>query len=282
VKTDSWDVQGPVFAEIDLVAHSGNLADGEFAHSLNLTDIGTGWTESVALLGKSEVAVQEALKEVRGGLPFRLLGLDSDNGSEFINWHLKRWCDREQIQLTRGRPYKKDDNAHIEQKNWTHVRKLLGWDRYDSRAAVEAINGVYRQELRLWMNLYQPSVKLVKKVRVGSKLRRVYSPAQTPLERVLASGKADARKVAELKKLRSQLDPFELSKSIDRKLERIYALANRRLSPKAASARGATAVEKTRGGKVQKQDFPTPLGNPAKGAGLPLSPSHGGGHRLHL
>jgi hypothetical protein len=255
VKTDSWDAKGPGFAEIDLVSHSGNSADGEFAHSLNLTDIGTGWTESVGLLGKSEVVVQEALQEVRDGLPFRLLGVDSDNGSEFINWHLKRWCDREQIQLTRGRPYKKDDNAHIEQKNWTHVRKLLGWDRYDSRTAVEAINAVYRQELRLWMNLYQPSVKLVKKVRVGSKLRRVYSPAQTPLERVLASGKADARKMAELKTLRSLLDPFELSKSIDRKLERIYALANRRLSPKAASARGPRAVEKTRTQRPSNRSF---------------------------
>jgi len=125
----------------------------EFAHTLNLTDIDSGWTESQALMGKSEVAVQQALDEIREDLPFRLLGVDSDNGSEFINWHLKRWCDQRQIQLTRGRPYKKDDNAHIEQKNLTHVRKLLGWDRYDSWAAVEAINDVYRQELRLWMNL---------------------------------------------------------------------------------------------------------------------------------
>jgi len=195
-----------------------------------------------------------------------------------------RWCDQEQIQLTRGRPYKKDDNAHIEQKNWTHVRKLLGWERYDSQAAVEAINAVYRQELRLWMNLYLPSVTLVKKMRVGSKLLRVYSPAQTPLERILASGQAEAKKVAELKKLRSRLDPFELSRSIDRKLEVIYALANRHLSPKMASSRGARAVEKTRGGKVQKPDFPTALGNPAKSAGFPLSHSHGGSTviRLHL
>jgi hypothetical protein len=277
VKTDSWDVQGPGFAEIDLVSHSGNSADGEFAHSLNLTDIDTGWTESVALLGKSEVAVQQALDEIRGQLPFALLGVDSDNGSEFINWHLKRWCDREQIQLTRGRPYKKDDNAHIEQKNWTHVRKLLGWERYDSAAAVAAINAVYRQELRLWMNLYQPSVKLLKKVRVGSKLRRVYSPAQTPFERVLASGKPNSRHVAELQKLRSRLDPFELSRSIDRKLESVYALANRRLSPKPENTGGARTVEKPRGGKVQKADFPPALGNPAKGAGFPLSHSHDGG-----
>ena len=280
IKTDSWDVKAPGFTEVDLVSHSGDSADGEFAHTLNLTDIHTGWTESRALLGKSEMAVQETLDEIQRGLPFRLLGVDSDNGSEFINWHLKRWCDGKQIQLTRGRPYKKDDNAHIEQKNWTHVRKLLGWDRYDSRAAVEAINAVYRQELRWWMNLYLPSVKLVKKVRVGSKLRRVYSPAQTPWERVLASGQADARRVAELKKLRSTLDPFALAQSIDRKLESIYALANRRLSPKVANLRGARAVQKPRGGKVQKKDFPPSLGNPAKAAGFPLSHSHYGGYSV--
>lgn len=280
VKTDNWNVQTPGFTEVDLVSHSGNSAEGEFAHTLNLTDIHTGWTESRALLGKSELAVQQALNEIQAGLPFRLLGVDSDNGSEFINWHLKRWCDEKQVQLTRGRPYKKDDNAHIEQKNWTHVRKLLGWDRYDSRAAVEAINAVYRQELRLWMNLYLPSVKLVKKVRVGSRVRRVYSPAQTPFERVLQSSQADSGRVTELKKLRSTLDPFELADRIDRKLESAYALANRRLSPKATNSRGATAVEKPRPGKVQKTDFPTALGNPAKGAGFPLSHSRHGGHSV--
>jgi transposase InsO family protein len=283
VKTDSWDVKGPGYAEVDLVSHSGNSASGEFAHTLNLTDIASGWTESRALLGKSEIAVQQALDQIQAGLPFRLVGVDSDNGSEFINWHLKRWCDQKQIQLTRGRPYKKDDNAHIEQKNWTHVRKLLGWDRYDTAAAVEAINQVYREELRLWMNLYLPSVKLEKKVRVGSKLRRVYSPAQTPLERVLASRQGNRQRIAALQRLRARLDPFQLGQRIERKLQAVYALANRRLSPKAEILRGAKAVEKTRGGKVQKTDFPTALGNPAKNAGFPLSHSHdGGGQRLHL
>jgi len=273
VKTDSWDVKGPGFAEIDLVSHSGNSADGEFAHTLNLTDIYSGWTESQAVLGKSEIAVQQALDAIQAGLPFRLLGLDSDNGSEFINWHLKRWCDHKQIQLTRGRPYKKNDNAHIEQKNWTHVRKLLGWDRYDSAAAVAAVNAVYRQELRIWMNLYLPSVKLKKKVRVGSKLRRVYSPAQTPLERLLACGQAEVRRIAGFKRLLATLDPFDLAARINRKLESVYQLANRRLSPKAETSRRATAVEKTRRGKVQKADFPTALGNPANNAGFPLSHS---------
>lgn len=273
IKTDAWNVTVPGYVEADLVSHSGNAAEGEFAHTLNLTDIFSGWTESRALLGKGEIGVQEALDQIQAGLPFPLLGIDTDNGSEFINWHLKRWCDGQQIQLTRGRPYKKDDNAHIEQKNWTHVRKLLGWERYDSRAAVEAINTLYA-ELRLWMNLYLPSVKLEKKMRVGSKLRRVYSAAQTPLERVLASGQGNARCLAEFEKLRSQLDPFELARSIERKLEAVYALANLRLSPKTQVARAQKAVEKTRAGKVPKPDFPTTLGNPAQTAGFPLSHSH--------
>ncbi|MGB2887473.1 MAG: hypothetical protein WBC04_07250 [Candidatus Acidiferrales bacterium] len=171
-------------------------------------------------------------------------------GSEFINWHLQSWCEQKKIQLTRGRPYKKDDNAHVEQKNWTHVRKLLGWDRYDSRVAVEAINDLYRHELRLWLNLYLPSVKLVKKMRVGSKVRRVYDPAQTPLERVLAGSQSNPAQVAELKKLRQSLDPFQLGKVIDHKLAHIYQLANRRLSPKGApEGRGVQATKKVQGSR---------------------------------
>ena len=231
VKTDAWDVRVPGFTEVDLVSHSGNAASGEFAHSLNLTDLHTTWTETRAVLGKGEAGVLAAFDDLQATLPFRLLGIDSDNGSEFINWHLGRWCARRDIQFTRSRPYKKDDNAHVEQKNWTHVRKLLAWDRYDTPQAVEAINDLYRHELRLWMNLFQPSVKLLGKIRVGSKLRRKYSEAQTPLDRVLASG-IDPERVAALPALRQRLDPFELARTIDRKLQRIYALAHRRLSPK--------------------------------------------------
>ena len=233
VKTDRWDVQSAGFTEVDLVSHSGNSASGEFAHSLNVTDIHTTWTESRAVLGRGEEAVQRALNEIAGVLPFALLGVDSDNGSEFINWHLKSWCERNQIQLTRGRPYKKDDNAHVEQKNWTHVRKLLGWERYDTHEAVAAINDLYRHELRLWLNLYLPSVKLVRKVRVGSKVRRVYDGPRTPFERVKACPQVDREKVARLEELRKSLDPFQLGKIIERKLARISRMANRRLSPRA-------------------------------------------------
>jgi hypothetical protein len=225
IKTDNWDVDTPGFAEIDLVSHSGSNASGEFIHSLNLTDIHTTWVETKAVMGKGQTGIVDALIEMHAHMPFRLRGIDSDNGSEFLNNHLYCYCQDHQIQFTRGRPYKKDDNAHIEQKNWTHVRKLLGWDRFDSTEALKAINELYRNELRLMMNLFQPSVKLVSKTRVGSRIVRRYDEPQTPLDRLKASGHADPRTLAALLTLREQTDPFTLSHTIERKLERIYTLA---------------------------------------------------------
>lgn len=235
IKTDNWDVTTPGYSEIDTVSHSGNSADGTFAYSVNDTDILTAWVETRAVLGKGEVGVVNALDEMGQALPFRRKGLDSDNGSEFINWHLVRYCEKNKIQPFRGRPYKKDDNAHIEQKNWTHVRKVLGWDRYDTQAAVDALNDLYRNELRLFVNLFLPSVKLQRKVRVGSRLRRKYDRPQTPFERVKASRQGDAQKIAHLQRLRDNLDPFELDRIIRQKLARIAKLANRRQSPKSPS-----------------------------------------------
>jgi len=244
VKTDRWDVQQPGFTEIDLVSHSGDSASGEFCHSLNLTDIHTTWTESCAVLGKGQHTVQQALEQLRQTLPFPLLGIDSDNGSEFINQHLVRYCATQKIQFTRGRPYKKDDNAHIEQKNWTHVRRLLGYVRYDSPAALEAINDLYRNELRLFQNLFLPSVKLQEKLRVGSRLRRRYQPPQTPFQR-LGACKDLAPHYAQLKQLRDRLDPFELSLKIQAKLQRIYPLAaSRKANPSAPVPQLSTAVHR--------------------------------------
>src|SRR5215475_8411820 len=186
LQTSSWAEARPGFTEIDLVSHSGQAASGEFLHSLNVTDLATTWVETRAVLGKGQSGIVQALTEISQALPFALRGIDSDNGSEFINQHLVRFCRQREIQFTRSRPYKKDDNAHVEQKNWTHVRRLLGWDRYDSPEALEALNSLYRNELRLMMNLFQPTVKLESKQRIGSRLRRRYSPAQTPLDRLLA------------------------------------------------------------------------------------------------
>jgi len=240
LRTDRWDVTVPGFTEIDLVAHGGDSGDGEFAHSLNLTDIHTTWVETRAVLGRGQYAVQQALEELRQVLPFRLQGIDSDNGSEFINAHLVRYCQRHGIQFTRGRPYKKNDNAHIEQKNWTHVRKLVGYVRYDAPAAVAALNALYRQELRLFQNLFLPSVKLLRKVRVGARIRRVYDRPQTPFERVQACPAADPAKVAQLAALRAQRDPFALAEAIDQQLSRLSALAHHRAAPR-SPARGKQA-----------------------------------------
>jgi hypothetical protein len=189
--------------------------------------------------------VRAALEELRQALPFRLQGIDSDNGSEFINAHLLRYCQGHGIQFPRGRPYKKDDNAHIEQKNWTHVRKLLGYVRYEAPAAVAAMNALYRHELRLFQNLFLPSVKLVRKVRVGARLRRVYDRPQTPFERVQACPEAEPAKVAQLTALRAQLDPFALAEAIDQQLTRLYALARHRtpVPPTPKTPPPLTAVE---------------------------------------
>ena len=177
------------------------------------------------MLGRGEHRVQTALDEIRQALPFRLQGIDSDNGTEFINDHLYRYGQAQGIQFTRGRPYKKDDNAHIEQKNWTHVRKLVGYLRSDTPAAVAALNALYRHELRLFQNLFLPSVKLVRKERVGARLRRQYDAPRTPLDRLQACPEVDAATVAPWVALRDQFDPFALSQAIDRKIERLVALA---------------------------------------------------------
>jgi transposase InsO family protein len=236
LKADPWDVQVPGFTEIDLVSHSGDSASGEFCYSLNVTDIHTGWTETRALLGKSQEAVRAALAAVGEALPFSLRGIDSDNGSEFINGHLLRYCQAQGIQFTRGRPYKKDDNAPIEQKNGTHVRRLLGYVRYDSEVAREAMNDLDAQELRWFQNLFLPSVKLARKERVGSRLRRQYEAPPTPFQRVAASPAADPARLAELQHLRDTLDPFQLSRTIQSKLETIFQLSGSARKKNPASA----------------------------------------------
>ncbi len=246
LKTDRWDVATPGFTEIDLVAHCGSLGDGEFVHSLNVTDIHTTWVETAAVLGKSQVVVQSALEELRQALPFPLRGIDSDNGSEFINQHLWDYCQAQEIPFTRGRPYLKNDNAHIEQKNWTHVRKLLGYVRYDTPAAQVAIHALYRGELRLFQNLFLPSVKLLGKTRVGARVRRRYDPPQTPLDRVLACADLRPEVAMQLRRQRARLDPFALARTIEQQFERIYALANPRHQPAPATAVPTTIPRRVR------------------------------------
>lgn len=226
VKTEHWDVTLPGYLEIDLVSHSGASAAGEFVYTLDCVDIATGWVERQAVMGKGQLGVVEALRQIEQRLPFRLRGIDSDNGSEFINAHLFNFCQQrpkdQSVQFTRSRPYKKDDNAHVEQKNWTHVRKLLGWQRYDTAEALEMINTLY-QKLRIFQNLFQPSMKLSRKIRKGSRVMRRYDQPATPLERMLESAEKTSQLQA-LKSMAKNTDPFELSRHIDRQLDCLYNL----------------------------------------------------------
>jgi hypothetical protein len=243
IKCEHWDVQTPGFLELDTVSHSGENASGLFAFSLNLTDIGSTWVETRSVLGKGEEGILEAFRQMGGVLPFAVQAIDSDNGGEFINHHLWRHCENEKIGFTRSRPYKKDDNAHIEQKNWTHVRKLIGWDRYDTPEAVQAMNDLYANELRLYMNLFQPSVKLIRTERRGSRKTRRYDAPQTPLDRLAGMTGADQKKVENLLALRARLNPFELAAIIRRKLDRLWKLRTVRRMPEKKTAAAEPEIE---------------------------------------
>ena len=235
LKTDHWDVTQPGYLEIDLVSHSGASAAGEFLHTLDAVDIHTGWVERQAVRGKGQHGILQALTTIAQQLPFAVRGVDSDNGSEFINGHLIAFCQERGIQFTRSRPYKKDDNAHVEQKNWTHVRKLVGWDRYDTPEAQGALNALYA-ELRLFQNLFQPSMKLQRKERRGSRLLRRYDLPQTPFERVRACASVEAATVAALERVLTRTDPFGLAQRIGQHLDRVASLRSR--APQAAPQRG--------------------------------------------
>lgn len=226
IQTDSSGVKEPGWLESDTVSHSGPNAAGLFAYTLDHTDLSSEWTELVAMLGKGAVKVVEKTEEVRLGLPFEVKGIDSDGGEEFINYELAHYCRRLDIKQFRSRAYRKNDQAHVEQKNGTHVRRLIGWHRYDTQEAVDAMNDLYRNEWRLLTNLFLPSVKLDYKIRRGSRIKRVYDKAKTPLDRLLASGQGDRAKLEELRRLRERLDPFELAKAVDRKLGFIWKLAS--------------------------------------------------------
>lgn len=181
-----WEEERAGFLEIDLVAHCGTTTAGHYLNTLVATDVATGWTGCQAIWGKGQAAVVEALEQIRDRLPFPLLGLDSDNGSEFLNDHLLRWCRRQPLTFTRSRPYWKNDQAHVEQKNWSVVRKLVGHDRYEPREALAALQAVY-EPLHLWTNHWQPTLKLIAKDRDGARIRKRYDTAQTPYRRVLTT-----------------------------------------------------------------------------------------------
>jgi hypothetical protein len=219
-----WDDARPGFCEIDLVAHCGSSTQGFYLCTLCAVDIATSWVELEAVWGKGQQRVGSAIHYVRERLPVPLVGLDSDNGSEFINHHLYAWCQREGITFTRSRAWKKNDNAHVEQKNGAVVRPLIGYDRFASRAAYAQLAHVYRL-VRLHVNFFQPVEKLLTKTRQGARVHRVYDRAQTPYQRLCAAGVLSADKRQELDALYHRLNPLQLRRDIDAALAHLWTLA---------------------------------------------------------
>lgn len=221
IKTSSWDEKRIGFGELDTVAHCGDSASGEFISSLTYTDILTQWTESEATMGKAQERIMTALDRIKKRIPFDMLGIDPDNGGEFINWQLYKYCMTRNIEFTRGRPYKKNDNAHIEQKNWTHIRKLAGYKRLNTEKQLKILNDLYRNEWRLYKNFFQANKKLVEKKRVGTRIVKKYDTPKTPYQRVLESKEVLEEKREELRKVYEMLNPAELKRSIDKKISRL-------------------------------------------------------------
>ena len=229
IKTNQWDETHPGFLEADTVAHCGDSTSGMYANTLDFVDIATGWTEQRAVWGKGETGVLEQIKNIETNLPFPLLGFDCDNGGEFLNYHLMRHLmERKQpVQFTRSRAYHKDDNAHIEQKNWTHIRQWLGYDRLDNPKVVPLLNNLYANEWRLFHNFFCPSVKLIAKERIGSKTIKHHDSPKTPYQRITESPHIRETVKRSLIKQLEKLNPFLLRKIMDKKLKRIFSINNK-------------------------------------------------------
>lgn len=227
IRTVSWNEARIGCCELDLVAHCGDSAQGEFINSLTLTDILTGWTENTAFLGKAQKRIMDGLDNIQERLPFQLKAIDPDNGSEFINWQLFNYCMEREVEFTRGRPYQKNDNAHVEQKNWTHVRKVFGYKRRETEHELNIMNDLYENELRLYKNFFMPNIKLINKKRTGKhgeKIKKVYDKAKTPYQRVLECSYIDEKNKNRLKEDYMKLNPAELRRNIIAKINKLNKL----------------------------------------------------------
>jgi hypothetical protein len=227
IRTNQWDETRPGFLEADTVAHCGTSMQGMFVFTVAVVDLATGWVEHRAVWGRGETGVRKALVEIEEALPFRILGFDCDNGGEFLNHHLlKHFLHRKNpIDFTRSRPYHKNDNAHIEEKNWTKVRQYFGYARFDRPEIVERLNDLYRNEWSLFQNYFLPCFKLIDKQRHGGKIIKVHDVPKTPCQRLLEHPSIPRAKKKELIAMRDSLDPFALQRAIQKKIRGILRLA---------------------------------------------------------
>jgi hypothetical protein len=220
-----WNDNRPGFVEVDLVAHCGDDAEGFYLTTLSAVDVATGWYEPVAVWGKGQTRVGGAIHDIRQRLPVTMLGLDSDNGSEFINRSLFDYCQQNHITFTRSRSYKKNDSCHVEQKNWAVVRRIIGYHRYSTKEAFETLENIY-VALRLYINFFQPVLKLVRKTRYGARVRKTYDTAQTPYQRILRSGAMSQDKARQLAAIYSALNPRTLLQQIRETCQYLWSLAD--------------------------------------------------------
>ena len=221
-----WTEVKPGSLQVDLVAHCGESTEGFYLNTLVAVDVATSWCECEAIWGKGKERVGTGVHKTRTRLPFPLEEIHTDNGSEFINDILYPWCKKERIRFTRGRSYKKNDQAYVEQKNWSVPRRLIGYDRYSTKAAYEQMQRLY-ENVRLYVNFFQPVSKLVSKERVGAKVKKRYDKAQTPYQRLLEAGVLGEAERQALEQLYRSLNPVELRAKIDRELEVLWRMADR-------------------------------------------------------
>lgn len=222
IRRGPWQNPNPGFGEVDTVAHCGSTLQGDFAYTVQYTDVATIWTCLAAQWNKGEEATKRSMKRIKSRLPISLLGIDPDSGSEFINWNLKRWCDEKKIVMTRTRPYMKNDHARIEQKNFTNIREFIGYVRIDNPEAVEMMNELYGA-LEDYINFFLPSMKCVAKIRIGSRYVRKYDTAQTAYQRVLTHPLISDGIKNQLREKYATLNPRVLQQKSDRLIRRLYA-----------------------------------------------------------
>ena len=224
IRTDNFDITRPGFLEADTVAHCGGSLSGDFIWSITYTDICTGWTSNRAIWNKGSAGVIAATQAVEQNLPFELLGFDCDNGSEFLNWHLVRYFQErpQPVSFTRSRPYKKNDNAHVEQKNWSHVRQLLGYERLDDPRLCKDIDTLYCEVWEPLNNYFMPNAKLIEKTRHGAKIKKRHDKPMTPCDRLLQSEHISDGVKKKLRQTRKALNPFTLAKELEKSLNRIH------------------------------------------------------------
>ena len=219
-----WEEEKPGFMEIDLVAHCYDSVAGQYHFTLTATDIATGWTECIAIPAKTQIAVNQAIANLQSRLPFPLLGLDSDNGSEFINDLLLRYCQTNQITFTRCRPYKKNDQAHVEQKNWSVVRHTVGYDRYTTAEELSLLNQIYLV-LHHFINFFQPMMKQIGKETVNNRTKKIFDTAKSPFRRILESDLLSDEIKSSLSLEHTVLDPIKLWEQKNQLTARILKIA---------------------------------------------------------